>query len=325
MWKFSDLHSYLQTQSSVLEASAWHAPDEIPPHEWIEAVHEREYYRSFLQGTLSTAETRRIGFNEETRRPELIRRTLLECSGTVETARLALVNGIACNLAGGTHHAHRAFGSGFTILNDLAVAAMYMLNHEKVERVAIVDLDVHQGDGERRGATRAAARLHACRLPASRCHWRVQAVFLCSGTASIFEGDSAVFTLSMHCGKNFPFHKCRSSLDIDVEPGTADREYMRLLSGALPAMLSRFRPQLVLYDAGVDVWEGDQLGHLKLTVGGIYERDRYVIETCVRAGVPVACVIGGGYDRDARALARRHALVHRAAVRVWRELIASSS
>lgn len=173
-------------------------------------------------------------------------------------------------------------------------------------------------------ATGAATRLHARPPPVSRCHWRLHAISLSAGTASIFEGDSAVFTLSMHCGKNFPFRKSRSSLDIDVEPGTEDREYMRMLLGALPTMLSAFRPQLVLYDAGVDVFEGDQLGHLKLTHGGIFERDRYVIETCVRAGVPVACVVGGGYDRDARALARRHALVHRAAVRVWRETIASS-
>jgi len=98
MWKFSDLHAYLQTQPSVLEASTWHTPDETPPHDWFEAVHEPEYYRSFLLGSLSAAETRRIGFNEEARRPELIRRTLLECSGTVQTARLALVHGIACNL-----------------------------------------------------------------------------------------------------------------------------------------------------------------------------------------------------------------------------------
>mgnify|MGYP003685267557 CR=1 FL=1 len=140
-----------------------------------------------------------------------------------------------------------------------------------------------------------------------------------AGTASIFEDDNEVFTLSMHCGKNFPFRKSRSDIDVDLEPGTGDREYMHSLQQVLPFMLSTFKPQLVLYDAGVDVYEGDNLGYLKLTHGGIFERDRYVIQTCVRADVPIACVIGGGYDRDPRALARRHAIMHRAAARVWGE------
>ena len=149
MWKFAELHAYLQTQPSVVDASAWHTPREDPPHEWFEAVHEHEYYHSFRAGTLSTAEARRIGFGDQTQRPELIQRTILECSGTVQTARLALQSGIACNLAGGTHHAHRSFGSGFTILNDLAVTASYVRHYEGIHRIAIVDLDVHQGDGER--------------------------------------------------------------------------------------------------------------------------------------------------------------------------------
>jgi len=207
MGKFADLHTFLQTQPSVLETATWHTPEEAPAHAWVEAVHAPAYYHSFISGSLSDAEARRIGFGAEMRRPELIRRTLLECSGTVLTARLALQHGIACNLAGGTHHAHHDFGSGFTILNDLAVAAKYMISHERLERVAIVDLDVHQGDG----------------------------------TASIFEGDMSVFTLSMHCGDNFPLRKSRSDLDIDVPAGTADADYLRMLSGALPAMLASFR------------------------------------------------------------------------------------
>lgn len=149
MRKFADLHAFLRTQGSVLEASEWHAPEREAPVEWLDAVHETNYSRAFLGGQLSEAETRRIGFGAETRRPELIRRTLLEVAGTVLTARLALRSGLACNLAGGTHHAHASFGSGFTILNDLAVATAYVRTHEAVERVLIVDLDVHQGDGAR--------------------------------------------------------------------------------------------------------------------------------------------------------------------------------
>ena len=216
---------------------------------------------------------------------ELILRTRLEVSGTVRTVELALEHGIAANLAGGTHHAHRSFGSGFTILNDLAIAARWAQREAGVQRIAIVDLDVHQGDG----------------------------------TATIFAGDDSVFTLSMHCGSNFPFRKATSDLDVDVPRDTADKEYLALLSDTLPGVLDDFAPQLVLYDAGVDTYEGDQLGHLKLTHAGLYKRDLYVVDTCISAGIPVACVIGGGYDRDRRALARRHGLVHRACARIWRE------
>ena len=219
------------------------------------------------------------------RKAPLIQRTRLECSGTVRTVQLALERGLAANLAGGTHHAHWDYGSGFTILNDLVIAATWAREHTAVRRVAIVDLDVHQGDG----------------------------------TAALFGGEPDVFTMSLHCGANFPFRKAVSDLDVDVPRGTADREYLQLLRKHLPAVLDRHRPELVLYDAGVDVYAGDQLGYLSLSHAGIYQRDRYVIDTCVARSVPIACVIGGGYDRNAQALARRHALLHRAASHVWRQ------
>ena len=238
-----------------------------------------------MDGTLGEQAERRIGFGAEMRTDGLKLRTRLECSGTVLTTELALKNGLAANLAGGTHHAHAGFGSGFTILNDLAVATAWARTHTPVERVLIVDLDVHQGDG----------------------------------TAAIFADEPDVFTFSMHCGANFPFRKTASDLDVDVERGTGDSAYLALLADALPRLLEEHRPQLVLYDAGVDVFERDQLGYLEVTHAGIWRRDSYVIDTCVAAGVPIACVIGGGYDRDARALARRHGLVHRAAARVWKE------
>ena len=260
-----------------------HRPRDDPPHSWFEAVHDPAYYRAFLAGELGEKAERRIGFGGEMQKPGLIQRTVLECSGTVLTAELALRHGLAANVAGGTHHAHRDFGSGFTILNDLAVAAQWARDHANVQRVAVVDLDVHQGDG----------------------------------TAALFHSDPDVFTFSMHCGANFPFRKSPSDWDVDVPRGTADGAYMALLREALPTILADFQPDLVLYDAGVDVYAGDALGHLDVTHAGLWRRDTYVMETCVRAGVPIGCVIGGGYDKSPLALARRHALVHRAAALVW--------
>ena len=149
--------------------------------------------------------------------------------------------------------------------------------------MAIIDLDVHQGDG----------------------------------TASIFAKEPDVFTCSLHCGKNFPFRKAVSDIDVDVPPHTTDRAYLATLRQTLDSVLEGFEPELVLYDAGVDVFEGDQLGHLGITHAGIWHRDWMVIDSCIRASVPVACVIGGGYDRDALALARRHAILHRVVAAAW--------
>ena len=290
MSKFSDMAVELAAQK-LLPASAIHRP--IPlEHAAFEAVHDANYYRRFITGKLSDDEARRIGFrNPLASSPELIERTVLECSGTALAAELAHEHGIACNLAGGTHHAHREFGSGFTILNDLAVAAADALRNGRADRVLVVDLDVHQGDG----------------------------------TASIFEDDERVFTFSMHCGKNFPFRKSRSNRDVDVPVGTGDAGYMALLRDELPPLLREFRPDLVLYDAGIDTFAGDDLGYLELSHAGLWQRDVYVVESCAAAGVPIATVIGGGYDRDLLALARRHAIVVKAAAHVWRRRRFSTS
>ena len=257
MRKFADLYAHLSSIGLATPANV-HRPTDEPPHSWFEAVHDGAYYHAFLTGELGAEQERRIGFKEEARRAPLISRTVLECSGTVRTVQLALQHGLSANLAGGTHHAHRGFGSGFTILNDLAIAAVWARQHTHVRRVAIIDLDVHQGDG----------------------------------TASIFAEEPEVYTMSMHCGANFPFRKCTSDLDIDMPRGTGDTEYLQTLREELPAVLSLHQPDLVLYDAGVDVHAVDDLGYLKLSHAGIYQRDLYVIDTCVSAGVPVACVIG---------------------------------
>ena len=198
MWKFKDLYSVVQRQR-WFEPALVHRPPPLAASAFT-AVHDEDYYRAFVDGGLDDDAARRIGFRGEISKPELIERTQLEVAGTVLTAELALRHGLACNCAGGTHHAHRGHGSGFTILNDLAVAAAWARREGGVRRVAIIDLDVHQGDG----------------------------------TAAIFADEPDVFTFSMHCGKNFPFRKSVSDLDLDVPPGTTDGAYLTLLREALP-------------------------------------------------------------------------------------------
>jgi acetoin utilization deacetylase AcuC-like enzyme len=206
------------------------------------------------------------------------------------TARLAIdpanTTRLACNTAGGTHHAHRDFGSGFCIFNDLAVTAAVLLQEGAVDQVLILDLDVHQGDG----------------------------------TARIFADEGRVFTCSLHCPSNFPARKAQSDLDVDVPEGVGDDAYLRLLNDGngrdfhgIDWLLEQTEPDLVLYDAGVDPHGDDRLGKLALTDDGLFERDSTVLRTCRAHGVPAACVIGGGYDRDHTALAKRHATLHRAA------------
>jgi len=283
MSKFRDLHARL-SRDGLLRSVAMHAPEEEPPLGMFTDVHDEDYFYGFMDGTLPARAMRRIGFEWSV---PLVRRTLLECSGTVRAAELAMEHGMACNLAGGTHHAHRDFGSGFCILNDLAVAARRLQARGLARRVMVVDLDVHQGDG----------------------------------TAAIFAGDDSVYTMSVHCGKNFPFRKQRSDLDLDAPPGMGDEAYLALVADVLPRALAAARPDLVLYDAGVDAAAVDALGFLELSNEGLLRRDALVLRACVDAGVPVATVIGGGYAECLEELAERHAIVFHAAQGVWRETL----
>jgi acetoin utilization deacetylase AcuC-like enzyme len=251
-----------------------------PPQSWIELVHRSEYVNAYCQGTLDPKAQRRIGLPWS---PQLVQRTCTAVGGTILTAKLALQRGLACNTAGGTHHAFPHYGSGFCIFNDLAVAARVLQQQGLVQKVLIVDLDVHQGDG----------------------------------TAWIFQADPSVFTFSMHCEVNFPGTKQQSDLDVPLPVGMEDEAYLRCLHEYLPGLLQQVKPDLVLYDAGVDTHRQDRLGKLALTDEGIYQRDLQVLETCVAAGYPVACVIGGGYADDMEALIYRHSLLHRAAAVVY--------
>lgn len=251
-----------------------------PATNWIELVHHTAYVAAYCNGRLNAKAQRRIGLPWS---PNLVKRTCTAVGGTILTAKLALQRGIACNTAGGTHHAFPDYGAGFCIFNDLAIAARVLQTQQLAQKILIVDLDVHQGDG----------------------------------TAWIFQDDPSVFTFSMHCGVNFPLRKQQSDLDVPLAEGTGDEAYLKILHNYLPDLLTQTNPDIVLYDAGVDPHHGDRLGKLSLTDTGLYQREIYVLETCVAAGYPVACVIGGGYAEDMTALVERHALLHRAAATVY--------
>ena len=235
-------------------------------------AHSASYLQNLLGNQVCQKEWRRVGLPWS---KGLLDRTMTAPNGTLLAARLALKHGIACHLAGGTHHAHRDFGSGFCMINDLAYTALRMLETQELSRILIFDCDVHQGDG----------------------------------TASMLSGKQGVFTCSIHCEKNFPFRKAESDLDVGLPLYMKDDDYIDVVDGTLERLLYQFEPDLVLYDAGVDVWEHDDLGKLNISWKGIEERDHLVLDKCLKRGTPVATVIGGGYDKDHDRLARRHAIV----------------
>jgi len=280
MGKFRLLYEMLLADG-VARPEQFFSP-ELPDLDAIALVHDRAYVDAYWQGNLDPKAQRRIGLPWS---PELAYRTRIAVGGTLLTARLALAHGLACNTAGGTHHAFPSYGSGFCIFNDLAIAARVLLGEGLIKKVLIVDLDVHQGDG----------------------------------TALIFQNQPSVFTFSMHCQINFPSIKQISDRDVPLAEGMEDDEYLRTLAAHLPDLLSEIKPDLVLYDAGVDPHIGDRLGKLALTDAGIYRRDMQVLSTCASQGFPVACVIGGGYCEDMRSLVYRHSLLHRAASNVYRQ------
>lgn len=279
MEKFKKLYELLLSDR-VADLDQFHVPDR-PAQDWIELVHTADYVNAYCSGTLDAKAQRRIGLPWSS---ELVNRTCTAVGGTILTAQLALKCGLACNTAGGTHHAFPGYGSGFCIFNDLAIASRVLQKLGLVEKILIVDLDVHQGDG----------------------------------TAFIFQSDPSVFTFSMHCEINFPGTKQQSDLDVPLKEGMEDDEYLQVLDQYLPDLLSEVKPDLVFYDAGVDPHFGDRLGKLALTDSGLYRREMQVLTTCVGRGYPVACVIGGGYAEDMDALVYRHSIVHRAASDVYR-------
>ena len=266
---------------AMLEADGLYdlVPADLADAADIELAHDAEYVRAILDGTVDARMMRRIGFPWS---EQLVRRTRASVGGTLAAAADAMATGFGGNLAGGTHHAFRAEGSGFCVFNDLAVAILVLRRECDVRRAAVVDLDVHQGDG----------------------------------TASIFEHDEEVLTISIHGERNFPFRKQRSRIDIGLRDGTGDEEYLGRLREALPAA-GEFAPDVVLYQSGVDGLRGDRLGRLGLTMEGLAERDRMVFEFMRSLGVPVVVTLGGGYAEPITLTAEAHANTFRTAGRVF--------
>jgi acetoin utilization deacetylase AcuC-like enzyme len=278
MGKFAALAALLQDEG--LAGDGFHEPAPASRAQLCLA-HDAAYVDAVLAAGVDPAMTRRIGLPVTA---GVAARSAAAAGGTLLTARLALAHGLACNTAGGSHHAFRDGGAGFCVFNDVAVAALSLLEEGALRRALVVDCDVHQGDG----------------------------------TAAIFADDPRVFTLSLHCDANFPSRKQRSDLDIGLPKGTQDEAYLEALDSAVRAALSRFAPDLVFYNAGVDVHAEDALGFLALSDAGIAARDRLVLEALhARAGLPIAGVLGGGYGPDVTALARRHAILHRTTAAVF--------
>lgn len=245
-------------------------------------AHDLDYVERVASGGLSAIEQRTIGFPWS---PQMVERSRRSVGATIGACRAALSEGVAVNLAGGTHHAMRDHGQGYCVFNDAAIATRLLhAEGSRRMRIAIVDLDVHQGNG----------------------------------TASILAGDDLTFTLSIHCESNFPFRKARSDLDVGLADGVGDSEYLEALDRALGSMLSRFVPDFVIYLAGADPHEGDRLGRLKLSTEGLARRDARVFRLARDLGVPVAVAMAGGYGNDIEQTVTVHFNTIRAARANWR-------
>ena len=245
---------------------AWHEPEPMP-RAWLEAVHDPDYVDEVLAAAVPAMKTRRIGFPVT---PEVAARARVVPGGTWLAAQLALRHGFAANTAGGSHHALAATGAGYCVFNDLALAAVRLIEEGTVERLVVVDCDVHQGDG----------------------------------TAALLAGRPGIATYSIHAEKNFPARKARSTCDVALPDGVDDEAYLATLAQTLTPFLAEHRPQLVLYQAGVDPFAGDRLGRLSLSLDGLVARERLVAR--LTQGVPLASTVGGGYGDDALEIARRH-------------------
>jgi acetoin utilization deacetylase AcuC-like enzyme len=246
--------------SGLVSADTLHEPARAAIDD-VRLVHTERYVTALLTGTLGDAEQRRIGLPWS---ESLVERSFRAVGGTCEAATAALDHGVTINLAGGTHHAFPDHGEGFCVFNDVAVAIRMLQRDGRIGRAAVIDLDVHQGNG----------------------------------THAIFAGDETVFTFSMHGGRNFPFHKVPGSLDVELADGTGDDEYLDALASALPRVIAAAAPDLVIYLAGSDPHAGDRLGRLRLTFDGLARRDAMVLDACREVGIPVAITIAGGYGRD---------------------------
>ncbi len=277
MQKYRMVRAALEAEG-VLPPSCFCEAQPAPPEALLRA-HTPEYVHAILSGTAPPAMMRRIGFPWSL---ALVTRSLATVGGALAAAEAALADGIAGNLAGGTHHAMPAYGEGFCVFNDLAIVALTLLEQRRVRRIAIVDLDVHQGNG----------------------------------TAAILCPYPEVFTFSMHGARNYPFRKVPSTLDVHLPDNTEDDTYLLLLESLLPRILA-FKPDLILYQAGVDPLREDTLGRLSLSHMGLMERDFLVLSLCLRHGIPIMLALGGGYAEPIELSVRAYVNTYRVAVELF--------
>lgn len=278
MHKYELLYEQLVHEGSCSPANFFEPS--LPPDEDITSIHDPAYFDNLKQLKLQPAEARKIGFPLS---EQLVERERIIVDGTMKSCDFAIENGIALNIAGGTHHAFSNRGEAFCMLNDQAVGARYLQRKGIAGKILIVDLDVHQGNG----------------------------------TAAIFADDPSVFTFSMHGADNYPFKKESSDLDIPLKKGTGDREYLNLLKLSLPRLIDEVAPDFIFYLCGVDVVAGDKLGTLSLSLQGCRERDRFVLECCHKNKIPVQCSMGGGYSTEIKTIVAAHANTFRLAQLIY--------
>ena len=243
-------------------------------------THEEEYFKRFTNLNLSKKEVREIGFPLS---KELVTREMTIAQGTIDCVNYSLKNGISMNIAGGTHHAFYDRGEAFCMLNDQAIAAKYLMNKKLAEKIMIIDLDVHQGNG----------------------------------TASIFSENKDVFTISFHGKKNYPFRKEKSDIDVEFDDDTDDKFYLNKLKHIIPNAIDNFKPDFIFYLSGVDVLNNDKLGRLGLSIDGCKERDKFILEFCKKNSIPVQVSMGGGYSELLKNIIEAHSNTFRLAQEIY--------
>lgn len=277
--KYRLLHNWAVRRGA--QKDQWQRPVTLT-WEQVAQTHCSSYIEKLKTNNFEKAEWRRIGFPWS---EQLLTRSLTSAGGTAQALQMALSSSIAIHFSGGYHHAHHDWGSGFCLINDLAIACHQLLLQYPHLKIAVLDTDVHQGDG----------------------------------TATLFENDSRVFTCSIHGEKNFPFSKSLSDLDVPLPKGTTDKSYLQALQHTLSFIAKNVKPDVILYDAGVDIYTKDELGHFHISLNGLFQRDMTVLSFCRQNDIPVAAVIGGGYQRNLERLVRGHAQLLRAAYYVYTE------
>jgi len=274
MEKYDLLPKQLVHEGTIEESNLFR-PRKLTPEE-ILSVHKSEYWDKLQKLSFTRQEERRSGFPIS---KGLVEREITINAGTIQCAEFALDYGIAMNVAGGTHHAFTDRAEGFCLLNDIAIAAKYLLKKKKATKILVIDLDVHQGNG----------------------------------TAEIFKNDSDVFTFSMHGEHNYPLQKEKSDLDVPLKDGTQDGEYLQLLNHHLEKVIEQSEPDFLFFQSGVDVLKTDKLGRLGLTIAGCKKRDQIVISMAKETGIPIVASMGGGYSEDIKDILEAHANTYRVA------------